>query len=277
MRPVEQWLVDELHLLSHGLLLAHFRGDSQRAPGDQAGAQAQLAALQAEVDQLRASCQAFRASLQELQQQKAHLAQDKADLCYRLEALTAQHAALQQQLAAMPSPPIQPSDSGRALRKLHYQVAKLTAGMAERDAELQRLRTLVRSYTALLDASAAGDPEPERPPGGLSTLPTQMLQGKKVALIGGLDGATPHYERVIQELGGCCLRHDGEPGQGRKRLAEVIKQADVVFCPVDCNSHSAATTTKKLCRALRKPCYFLRSSGVSHLREKLLEITGQAY
>jgi hypothetical protein len=101
------------------------------------------------------------------------------------------------------------------------------------------------------------------------------LLGKKIALIGGLGRATPYYECAIQELGGRCLRHDGDLGQGQKRLAEIIKQADVVFCPVDCNSHGAATITKKLCRALDKPCYFLRSSGLSHLRERLLELAQQ--
>jgi hypothetical protein len=98
------------------------------------------------------------------------------------------------------------------------------------------------------------------------------LHGKKVAIIGGLGKAVLHYEHVIQELGGDYLYHDGDLRRGHKPLVEIVKQADMVVCPVDCNSHGATTCAKKLCKELRKPCYFLRSSGVSHVREKLLEI-----
>lgn len=71
------------------------------------------------------------------------------------------------------------------------------------------------------------------------------------------------------------MLHPGDLGQGQKRLAEVIRQADIVLCPVDCSSHGAVASAKKLCKVLHKPCYFLRSAGVSHLREKLLEIAQQ--
>ena len=46
----------------------------------------------------------------------------------------------------------------------------------------------------------------------------------------------------------------------------------MVFCPVDCVSHGTASAAKKLCRSLDKPCHFLRSSGISHLRQKLREV-----
>ena len=60
--------------------------------------------------------------------------------------------------------------------------------------------------------------------------------------------------------------------KGNKRLARVIRQGDVVFCLIDCVSHGTATSAKKLCRSFDKPCYFLRSSGVSYIREKLREV-----
>jgi hypothetical protein len=84
--------------------------------------------------------------------------------------------------------------------------------------------------------------------------------------------AVPHYLEAIQALGGCFLHHNGNLSQGEKKLADIVTQADMVFCMVNRNSHSAATSTKKLCKALHKPCYFLPSSGISQVRDKLLEL-----
>jgi hypothetical protein len=84
--------------------------------------------------------------------------------------------------------------------------------------------------------------------------------------------AVPHYLATIQALGGCCLHHNGNLSQGEKKLAGIVKQADIVFCMVNRNSHLAASCTKKLCKALHKPCYFLSSSGISQVRDKLLEL-----
>jgi hypothetical protein len=96
-------------------------------------------------------------------------------------------------------------------------------------------------------------------------VPLPAVRYGKVALY-----QAAHYEHIIAAFGGDCRRHTGN--QGQKKLAEVIKQADIVFCLVDCNSHVAAATAKKLCRRLHKSCYFLRSSGLSHLKEKLREL-----
>ncbi len=59
------------------------------------------------------------------------------------------------------------------------------------------------------------------------------LEGVKVALIGGVEGV------------------------------------DVVFCPVDINSHNASRYAKKACKKRGKPCYFLKSSGLSSLKRGL--------
>jgi hypothetical protein len=93
-------------------------------------------------------------------------------------------------------------------------------------------------------------------------------------LIGDLDKVASHYAHLIQEMGGDWLRDNGK--EGDKKLAAVIKQADIVLCPVDCNSHGAVASTKKLFRALQRSCYFLRRSSISHLRAKLLEVVSTA-
>ncbi len=44
---------------------------------------------------------------------------------------------------------------------------------------------------------------------------------------------------------------------------------DVIFCPVEINSHNACQMVKEECKMRNKPCYFLRSSGLSALKKVL--------
>jgi hypothetical protein len=271
LRAVEKGFVEELHLLSHRLLLAQFQGDVVVSSAENAAPDLQHIALEQKVRQLTIARQTLTASLQRLEQQRGQLTEENDRLQSKLKALTECCAIGQQHASTLPSAPNHDSQV-RELRKLQYQVDKLTACVKDKEAKIQRLEVLVESYTMSRTESVQEEAESapvSRPSVPLSPL---TLHGKTVALIGGIDKASTHYEHIIQELGGYCLYHDGDLHHGRKRLAEIIHQADIVFCPVDCNSHGAATSTKKLCKAMHKPCYFLRSSGISYVREKLREI-----
>src|SRR4029453_8850762 len=46
-------------------------------------------------------------------------------------------------------------------------------------------------------------------------------------------------------------------------LAGLVSRADVVMFPVDCVSHDAVATVKRLCRQASKPYVPLRSAGLS--------------
>jgi regulator of replication initiation timing len=273
LRAVEQGFVEELHLLSHRLLLAQFQGEEDGRRLDRSAADADVSqrALEQKVQQLMAECRTLTTSLQRLEQQREQLTQENAHLQQALKALN-ERCASSPQPKSSDAPSIHPDKQTRALRKLQYQVDKLTALAQEKDREHQRLTALLVSYASSPMATAPEAAEPENPAPSSLSLSAPILHGKTIALIGGMGKASLHYTHLIQELGGGCLHHDGDLRRGRKRLAEIIKKADIVFCPVDCNSHGAATSTKKLCKALHKPCYFLRSSGITHVRDKLLEI-----
>jgi hypothetical protein len=273
IRPVAQWLVDELHLLSHCLLLAQFRGNVQVVGPGNSTSDTRSTALLQEVAQLSAERQQLQAALRRLEQQATRLAQENAGLKSRLADCTSNCTALQRQLAVTHPPAPSHGETLRDFKKLRYQVAKLTTSVADKEAEILRLRALLASDATRLRRSPVEAQALE-----LSHLPPPTpsppsLQGKTVVLIGGLDRAASHYERLMREFGCCGVLHNGN--QGHKKLAELIRQADIVLCPVDCNSHGATTAAKKLCRTMHKPCYFLRSSGVSHIREKLLELANR--
>ena len=265
-RPLEETLVNGLHLLSHHLLVTHLRGDASFVGAEKTVTATQETALQQEVAQLRSEHQALRTSLTCQTQENERLQQ-------QLQALTRSYSTLQQQLQTVQTTAADRGTTGRDVKKLRHQVDKLTTLVDERERTIQQLHRLVQSDAARLNESEQANPDQEKPATPLLP-PSPGLQGKKVALVGGMGRAVPHYLETIQALGGCCLHHNGNLSQGEKKLAEIVKQADIVFCMVNRNSHLAATCTKKLCKALHKPCYFLPSSGISQVRDKLLELAG---
>jgi hypothetical protein len=97
-----------------------------------------------------------------------------------------------------------------------------------------------------------------------------ILGGMKVALVGGLESLVPYYRQMIESLGGVFCDYRGEC-QGRKEAENIVNRADVVFCPVNINSHSACRCIKKVCKLTGKPCCFMRSSSLSMLRRELVE------
>jgi hypothetical protein len=96
------------------------------------------------------------------------------------------------------------------------------------------------------------------------------LEDRRVAFVGGLDSLVPYYQQIVECLGGIFCNHCGESSQGKKEIQSLVDRADVVFCPVDINSHNACRCVKKACKLTGKPCHFLRSSSLSMLRRELI-------
>ena len=268
VRPIEQFFIEELHLRSHCLLLAQFRGEIRPAPGS-AAADAEREALDQVLKEVETERDALRQDVQNLHRVNTRMKQDSARLQDDLDDIKQRYAVLEKQRRHL----VDQASQGitlRDVRKLQYEVSRLGDALREKEAEATRLAAAVASYECQVPdnrESAEGE-IPEASP----EWPVFDLNGKRVALIGGLTKASGHYEQTISDLGGLCMRYEGSANQGHKKLASIIRQADVVFCPVDCVSHGTASAAKKLCRSLDKPCHFLRSSGISHVREKLREV-----
>ncbi|MBT9162678.1 MAG: hypothetical protein DDT27_01240 [Dehalococcoidia bacterium] len=97
------------------------------------------------------------------------------------------------------------------------------------------------------------------------------LNGKRVAFVGGLETLLPHYRQTVEHLGGIFLAHSGKYTQGKQEIEKLVDKADIVFCPVDINSHHACRHCKRICKLTGKPCYFLRSASLSMFRRELIE------
>ncbi len=97
------------------------------------------------------------------------------------------------------------------------------------------------------------------------------LKGKKVTLVGGIESLECWYRQLIESAGGQFRRHDGSCGGGEQALEDCISGSDLVVCPVEVNSHNAAQSVKRICKARGVRCCFPRSASLSGLRKALQE------
>jgi hypothetical protein len=99
------------------------------------------------------------------------------------------------------------------------------------------------------------------------------LKGVRVAYVGGVESLEPSYKEMAESYGCRFCYHCGHCEQGKKLMELLVEKNDVLFCPVDINSHNACRLVKEACKLRNKPCYFLRSSGLSALKKELLKFS----
>ncbi|WP_347489093.1 DUF2325 domain-containing protein [Desulfoscipio sp. XC116] len=96
---------------------------------------------------------------------------------------------------------------------------------------------------------------------------------KKILIIGGITKFKHLYADLIENCGYKCIYLDGYWRKGDKPLENKIIKCDMVFCPVDCNSHNACASAKKLCRKHGKPIKILTSSSVTNMAKAVKSIS----
>ncbi len=104
-----------------------------------------------------------------------------------------------------------------------------------------------------------------------------QLTGLRVAYVGGVESLESSYKELAESFGCQFCYHCGHCERGKKVIASLIDGNDVIFCPVDINSHNACQLVKKVCKLRDKPCCFLRSSGLSALKKGLANFAAESY
>jgi Uncharacterized protein conserved in bacteria (DUF2325) len=87
--------------------------------------------------------------------------------------------------------------------------------------------------------------------------------GKKVLVVGGIDRMESSYRDLVKTCGGSFEHHTGVMKNGTQRLKNSLQRADVVLCPVRCNSHTACRQVKKLGKKFNKPIFFLANFSLN--------------
>lgn len=126
------------------------------------------------------------------------------------------------------------------------------------EARLEQLQLLDTDVPAERPSPSAETPAPAQ-------RPVVDVAGQCVLYVGGRQALVPHIRSAIERRQGRLLHHDGGLEQAPKILETLVTQADMVFCPLDCISHSACLRVKRLCQRLDKPFMVLRTSGASSL------------
>ncbi len=104
-----------------------------------------------------------------------------------------------------------------------------------------------------------------------------QLKGVRVAYVGGVESLESCYKELAESFGCLFCYHCGHCERGKRAIERLVEKNDVIFCPVDINSHNACRMIKEACKLRRKPCYFLRSSGLSALKRGLVNFAAQVY
>jgi hypothetical protein len=91
-----------------------------------------------------------------------------------------------------------------------------------------------------------------------------------VLIVGGITKLASLYRKTVEDTGAKLEYHDGYmKSSGSKRLENGLRRADVVLCPVSCNSHAACALVKKLAKKHGKRIHMLPSASLSSIARAL--------
>ena len=243
----------DVHMLSH-LVGAANRADIRR-----------LAALEEENARLAAKA--------ERQQQHLH------------EAITTRDATIRRLGALAASQVRTELDVDDALAGLRALVDSLQARLCAETARRERLERRLAEASGASEAwqrrAAAAEAENaalrrelavlELAEDGQAVRVHARVPARRVLYVGGRPSCVEHARALLAAAGGELLCHDGGRDDHPSLLPGLIGRVDRVVFPVDCVSHDAALTVKRICRQLGKPWSPLRSGGIASLVAALSE------
>src|SRR5262245_60476725 len=170
---------------------------------------------------------------------------------------------------------------GELRRRLASEVARrekterrLGTLTAERDGERQRRRSAeehqreLRQELELAERSLSANV----PISDAKLEPPLDLKQTILLYVGGRPHQIAQLRALAERSGASFLYHDGGIEDRSGLLEAQVSRADVVFFPVDCVSHSAVATVKRIAHQVGKPYVALRSSGLTSLAAGLRRI-----
>ena len=102
-----------------------------------------------------------------------------------------------------------------------------------------------------------------------STCPSYDLCQKRILVVGGISRMASLYRELIENSGGVFEYHDGYMKKGSRALEIHLKRADVVLCPVSCNSHAACSIVKNLAKKHNKTVHMLPNSSLKSVSQAI--------
>lgn len=85
---------------------------------------------------------------------------------------------------------------------------------------------------------------------------------RRILMVGGMTRLASLYRDVVEAKGHQFEYHDGYLG-GVNNLETSLQKADIVLCPVSCNSHRACLLVKNLCKKYKKTVHMMPNYSLS--------------
>jgi hypothetical protein len=149
------------------------------------------------------------------------------------------------------------STTSAALQKMEATLQRTTT---ERDALAREVESIEDHVAGLLEPATAGNGTPE-------------FSGRTILYVGARVHQIPQFKALVERTGARFLHHDGGIEHSSTLLPGLVSRADHLFFPIDCISHDAASTIKRLCRQLVKPYHPLRTASLATLVSALTRIS----
>ena len=102
-----------------------------------------------------------------------------------------------------------------------------------------------------------------------ASCPSFDLCQKRILIVGGISRMASLYRELVESSGGVFEYHDGHMKKGAHHLETRLKRADVVICPVSCNSHAACSIVKNLAKKHNKTVHMLGNSSLKSVSEAI--------
>ena len=153
-------------------------------------------------------------------------------------------------------------------------VARQRAHRAEaRVVELEKMLHRQRKHNIKQSSTKPEEIITKNCPGALACrLSLAEDENLRILYIGGRTSAIDKLRNIAIAASAELFHHDGGQHQALSRISDLISQCHVVFCPINCVSHSASLHAKDLCHRCDKAFIPLRSAGGTTFARALQQI-----
>ncbi len=126
----------------------------------------------------------------------------------------------------------------------------------------------VNDWAPLVKASSFKNHNPDL----VSESYSPHLTGRTVLCVGGRVKLYPEYHQLIESSGGKLMTFHGDPNDHFHHLPQLLEEADMVICPIDCVNHEAFFIVKYYCKYSGKPCVLLDRSETNTFRKGISKL-----
>jgi hypothetical protein len=254
----------EVHMLSH-LVGAANRADIRRLAQLEEETNALKAKIERQEAQLKDAIVGRDTKIAELTRLLTQVTASPSEAAPQDRDVTALIDGLKDQLG------LEAQRRQKATERLALAEERVVAERKQRQAAEQREKVL-RHELELVEGSLKGG----TPDAGADDRVSALLRGASVLYVGGHPGHASSLRDIVNGFSAELLYHDGGIDDQMAQLPGLVSQSRLVFFPVDCVSHDAMHSVKRLSRHAGKRYVPLRSAGLTTFLAALRSLDADA-